>query len=86
VGADTYADLSPGTAVDVLNSAPEVLAFGRLGAGQALSRTRCWFEFEIDDVPATGFYSFTLGGRRAPGYEDADLAAMNWAVIWTMSA
>lgn len=81
IGWRGYDDITVGADVVIVDGSGTTIAKGELGPGAYDEEaTSCTFEFTVEDVPTSDFYSVRVGHRDGPTYSFKDLEDLNWAM------
>lgn len=81
IGWRGYDDIIVGADVVIVDGGGTTIAKGELGPGAYdEDATSCTFEFTVEDVPTSDFYSVRVGHRDGPTYTFKDLEGLNWAM------
>jgi len=76
-GSGGYSDIREGAGVTLKHGDGKLLGTGSLGAGTGGSSS-CTFDYAIDNVPETAFYSLEISHRGALNFSLADMNASGW--------
>lgn len=83
-GTGGYGDIKGGMSVTIQDGKGNILAIGRTGNGthpsSEYSSVQCVFDFQVDDVPKSDFYSIQVGRRGQLNYSYEEMKSKNWEV------
>lgn len=83
-GDDGFDDLREGADVRVYDGARNLIANGRLDAGEATGTHICRFPFTVEDVPEVDFYEIEIANRAGPSWSLEDMEENEWQVELTI--
>jgi hypothetical protein len=89
-GTGGYDDIQAGMSVTVRDGNGNILATGKTGSGfqpgnSEYSIVQCIFEFQIDNVPKSDFYSIEVQHRGELNFSFEELQKKNWEVSFSLS-
>ena len=79
-GKGGYDDIRKGTQVTVRDADGTLLGVGDLSAGEAQSKSKCWFFFIVEDLPETNIYAIEISHRGELIYTFDDLEEREWFI------
>ncbi|MGD8485137.1 MAG: hypothetical protein PVH07_00735, partial [Chloroflexota bacterium] len=79
-GRGGYDDIRGGMPVTVRDADGMLLGVGSLEPGERQSRHKCYFFFQVEDLPEADFYEITMGSRGKLAYSFAELEDRDWIV------
>lgn len=79
-GTGGYSDIQTSMPVTIRDGQNKILATGKTGNGQLQGPVTCQFEFEVDSVPKSDFYSVEIGHRGELNYSFEELQDKNWEI------
>lgn len=91
-GSGGYDDIRGGAQVTVSNESGDVLAVGRLGAGEGVPASSatgsdflyCKFEFEVTGVPRAEIYTIEVSHRGGLSYSFEEMESQGWTVEFSL--
>lgn len=88
-GTGGYDDIRESMTVTVRDGAGKILAVGDTDAGKAPGSAdffvQCVFEFQVDGIPPSDFYSVEVGRRGELNYSFEEMEESDWTVSLSMS-
>lgn len=83
-GSGGYSDIQGEMSVTIQDGKGNILAIGRTGNGthpsSEYSSVQCVFEFQVDNIPKSDFYSIQVGRRGQLNYSYEEMKSKNWEV------
>ncbi|WP_052672457.1 PASTA domain-containing protein [Aliterella atlantica] len=83
-GTGGYDDIQGGMSVTIQDGKGNILALGQTGNGtqpsSEYSSVLCVFEFQVDNIPKSDFYSIQVGRRGQLNYSYEEMKNKNWEV------
>lgn len=81
IGTRGYDDITVSADVVIVDGSGTTIAKGELGPGEYDEEaTSCTFDFTVEDVPTSDFYSVRVGHRDGPTYSFRDLDDLRWTM------
>lgn len=88
-GTGGYDDITSSMPVTVRDGAGKILAVGSTKTGKAPKGMdfliQCEFDFQVDEVPRSDFYSVEVGRRGELNYSFQEMEEQNWTVSLSLS-
>lgn len=85
IGMRGYDDITVGAGVVIIDGSGTTIANGHLGEGiYDEEATSCTFDFTVEDIPASDFYSVRVGNRDGPTYSFEDLEELDWTMVLSL--
>ncbi len=88
-GTGGYEDLSGALTVTVKDGKSQIITTGLTNSGvrpkdDEYAKVTCIFEFKVEDIPKSDFYSIEIGRRGNLNYSFEDLENRNWNVEFSI--
>ncbi|MBN3993822.1 MAG: hypothetical protein HWQ36_25905 [Nostoc sp. NMS2] len=87
-GGRGYDDVTEGMSVIVKNEEGKIIAIGKTEAGirpETDSSVRCIFDFKIDNVPKSSFYTIGIGRRGEMTFSYQEMEQRKWQITAVLS-
>jgi hypothetical protein len=89
-GSGGYDDIQSNMPVTVYDAAGKIIAVGNTGSGHQptdseYASVQCVFEFKVDNIPKSDFYSIEVGRRGKLNYSFNEIQAKKWNVEFSLS-